>query len=183
MQMVYVKNVWNNFERKSWNARNLMIQSKCGIVPGIMYDCSKEHILQSVDGILKRLQTDYLDCLLLHRPDALMEPEEVAEAFDELKSAGKVRYFGVSNQKPSQIKLLSRWLNQEIEANQLQFSITNSNMVRNGMEVNMTTEGAIERDGSVWTFAVCMILRSKLGPHFSTDFLKVSLLEIRNLKN
>ena len=131
---------------------NLIIQSKCGIVPGIMYDCSKEHILQSVDGILKRLQTDYLDCLLLHRPDALMEPEEVAEAFDELKSAGKVRYFGVSNQKPSQIKLLSRWLNQEIEANQLQFSITNSNMVRNGMEVNMTTEGAIERDGSVLDF-------------------------------
>lgn len=130
----------------------ITIQSKCGIVPGKMYDCSKAHILKSVDEILKRLQTEYLDSLLLHRPDALMEPEEVAEAFDQLKSAGKVRYFGVSNQKSSQIQLLSRWLKQEIQVNQLQLSITNSNMIRNGMEVNMTTEGAVERDGSVLDF-------------------------------
>ena len=131
---------------------NIILQSKCGIVPGVMYDCSKEHIIKSVDGILKRLQTDYLDSLLLHRPDALMEPEEVAEAFEMLKQSGKVRYFGVSNQKSSQIQLLSRWLKQEIMANQLQFSITNSNMVRSGMEVNMETEGAIERDGSILDF-------------------------------
>lgn len=130
----------------------IVLQSKCGIVPGIMYDCSKEHILKSVDGILSRLQTDYLDSLLLHRPDALMEPEEVAEAFDRLKASGKVRYFGVSNQKPSQIQLLSRWLKQDIMTDQLQLSITNSNMIRNGMEVNMETEGAVERDGSVLDF-------------------------------
>ena len=84
----------------------LFLQSKCSIIPGKMYDCSKEHILESVDGILKRLQTEYLDVLLLHRPDALVEPEEVAEAFDLLESSGKVRHFGVSNHKPSQIRLL-----------------------------------------------------------------------------
>ncbi|NLC32622.1 MAG: aldo/keto reductase family oxidoreductase, partial [Clostridiales bacterium] len=78
----------------------MMIQSKCGIRPDISFDFSKEHILSSVDGSLKRLKTDYLDVLLLHRPDALVEPEEVAEAFDELQSSGKVRHFGVSNQNP-----------------------------------------------------------------------------------
>lgn len=84
----------------------LFLQSKCSIIPGKMYDCSSEHILEAADGILKRLNTDYLDVLLLHRPDALVEPEEVAEAFDKLETAGKVRYFGVSNHKPSQIQLL-----------------------------------------------------------------------------
>ena len=79
---------------------DLIIQSKCAIVPGKMYDFSKEHILSAVDGSLKRLGTDYLDVLLLHRPDALMEPEEVAEAFDELEKSGKVRCFGVSNEDP-----------------------------------------------------------------------------------
>lgn len=127
----------------------IIIQSKCGIVPGVMYDFSKEYILNSVDGILKRLNTDYLDTLLLHRPDALVEPEEVAEAFDSLEKSGKVRNFGVSNQKPMQIELLKKHLNQEIVANQLQLSITNSQMIRNGLEVNMFTEGSLDRDGSV----------------------------------
>ena len=86
----------------------LFLQSKCSIIPGKMYDCSSEHILEAADGILKRLNTDYLDVLLLHRPDALVEPEEVAEAFDKLETAGKVRYFGVSNHKPSQIQLLKK---------------------------------------------------------------------------
>ena len=83
----------------------IILQSKCGIRQG-MFDFSKEHILNSVDGILKRLRTEYLDVLLLHRPDALVEPEEVAEAFDQLESSGKVRHFGVSNQNPMQIQLL-----------------------------------------------------------------------------
>lgn len=85
---------------------DLIIQSKCAIVPGKMYDFSKEHILSAVDGSLKRLGTDYLDVLLLHRPDALMEPEEVAEAFDELEKSGKVRHFGVSNEDPYTMELL-----------------------------------------------------------------------------
>lgn len=80
--------------------KEMIIQSKCGIRPGICFDFSKEYILASVDNILSRLQTDYLDILLLHRPDALMDPQEVSEAFDELYQAGKVRYFGVSNQIP-----------------------------------------------------------------------------------
>lgn len=127
----------------------MFIQSKCGIIPGKMYDLSKEYILNSVDGILERLHTDHLDMLLLHRPDALVEPEEVAEAFDKLQSAGKVLHFGVSNQNPMQMKLLQKYMTQPILVNQLQFSIPVSNMVAAGMEVNMTTEGSINRDGSV----------------------------------
>ena len=78
----------------------VLLQSKCGIRRGVAFDFSKDHILKSVDGSLKRLNTEYLDVLLLHRPDALVEPEEVAEAFDILQSNGKVRHFGVSNQNP-----------------------------------------------------------------------------------
>ena len=84
----------------SLHREDVLIQSKCGIRQGC-YDLSKEHILESVDGILKRLQTDYLDLLLLHRPDALVEPEEVAAAFDVLFESGKVRHFGVSSRSLS----------------------------------------------------------------------------------
>lgn len=126
----------------------IVLQSKCGIRQG-MFDFSKEHILASVDGILKRLKTDYLDVLLLHRPDALVEPEEVAEAFDQLEQAGKVRHFGVSNQNPMQIQLLKKFVKQPIVANQLQLSITNANMISAGINVNMENEAAVNRDGSV----------------------------------
>jgi predicted oxidoreductase len=129
----------------------IILQSKCGIRKG-MFDFSKEHILHSVDGILKRLNTEYLDTLLLHRPDALMEPEEVAEAFDILENTGKVRHFGVSNQNPMQIQLLQKYVKQPIVANQLQLSITNANMISNGINVNMENESAINRDGSVLDF-------------------------------
>lgn len=127
----------------------ILIQSKCGIRPGIAFDFSKEHILKSVDGSLKRLNTDYLDVLLLHRPDALMEPEEVAEAFDILASSGKVRHFGVSNQNPMQMKLLKRSLRQPIVCNQLQLSIAHATMISQGQHVNMVDEFAVNRDGSV----------------------------------
>lgn len=127
---------------------DLIIQSKCGICRGY-YDSSKEHILESVDKILARLQMDYLDVLLIHRPDALAEPEEVAEAFDILHSTGKVRAFGVSNHKPAQIALLKKYVQQPLLINQLQFSIPVSNMIANGMEVNMETPGSADRDGSV----------------------------------
>ncbi len=130
----------------------MILQSKCGIVPGRMFDFSKEHILTSVDGILKRLKTEYLDVLLLHRPDALVEPEEVAEAFDTLEKSGKVRNFGVSNQNPNQIQLLQNSLKQPIIANQLQLSITNATMITQGLQVNMLEEGAVNRDGSVLDF-------------------------------
>jgi predicted oxidoreductase len=129
----------------------IILQSKCGIRKG-MFDFSKEHILASVDGILKRLKTDYLDVLLLHRPDALVEPEEVAEAFDLLRSTGKVRHFGVSNQNPMQIQLLQKWVKQPIVANQLQLSITNATMISAGINVNMLNDAAVNRDGSVLDF-------------------------------
>ena len=130
----------------------ILLQSKCGIVSGVMYDFSKEHILSSVDGILKRLRTDYLDVLVLHRPDALMEPEEVAEAFDLLEGSGKVRHFGVSNHTPMQIQLLKKCVRQDLLVNQLQFSIPFSNMVASGLEANMLTDGAVNRDNSVLDF-------------------------------
>ncbi|WP_268825735.1 aldo/keto reductase [Fusobacterium mortiferum] len=106
-------------------------------------------LIKSVDEILERLDIDYLDILVLHRPDALVEPEEVAEAFEILHSSGKVRYFGLSNHKPSQIELLKKYLKQDLLVNQLQFSLPFSNMIASGMEVNMLTDGSFDRDGSV----------------------------------
>lgn len=128
---------------------DIVIQSKCGIVPGKMYDLSKEYIIEAVDGILKRLDTDYIDILALHRPDALVDPEEVAEAFSILERDGKVKGFGVSNHKPAQIELLKKYVKQPLLVNQLQLSLPVSNMIANGLEVNMLTDGAIDRDGSV----------------------------------
>ncbi|GHU15193.1 aldo/keto reductase [Spirochaetia bacterium] len=130
----------------------ILIQTKCGIRPGVAFDFSKEHILKSVDASLKKLKTDYLDVLLLHRPDALVEPEEVAEAFGILHANGKVRNFGVSNQNPMQIKLLQKYVKQPIAANQLQLSITNAAMISQGIHNNMLSDDAVGRDGSVLDF-------------------------------
>jgi predicted oxidoreductase len=130
----------------------IFLQSKCGIRKGIAFDFSKEHILSAADGILKRLKTDYLDVLLLHRPDILVEPEEVAEAFGILHSKGKVRNFGVSNQNPMQIRLLQKYLKQPIVANQLQLSIAHASMLSQALHVNMEDEKAVNRDGSVLDF-------------------------------
>lgn len=135
-------------ERNTIIREDLMIQTKCGICDGY-FDFSKEHILESVDGSLKRLNTDYIDVLLLHRPDTLVEPEEVAEAFDILQTSGKVRNFGVSNQNPMQIELLSRYLKQKLIINQLQFSITNTGIIDSGINVNMKIDGSVDRDGSI----------------------------------
>ena len=140
------------FEQTEFRREDIILQSKCGIVPGVMYDFSKEHILQSVEESLRRLRTDYLDILLLHRPGALMEPEEVAEAFDLLEGSGKVRHFGVSNHTPMQIQLLKKCVRQDLLVNQLQFSIPFSNMVASGLEANMLTDGAVNRDNSVLDF-------------------------------
>lgn len=130
----------------------IFLQSKCGIRPDIAFDFSKKHILDSVEGSLNRLNTEYLDVLLLHRPDILVEPEEVADAFNILSEQGKVRHFGVSNQNPMQIQLLQKFVEQPIVANQLQLSITNANMISQGLHVNMSDDGAVNRDGSVLDF-------------------------------
>lgn len=127
----------------------MVIQTKCAIRPGICYDFSKEHILKSVDGSLKRLNTDYIDILLLHRPDALMEPEEVAEAFSALKKAGKVRCFGVSNHNPMQIELLNSCLEEPVCVNQIQFSVAHCPTIDGGLNVNIHNDAGCSREGSV----------------------------------
>ena len=131
----------------------LFIQTKCGIVPGKMFDFSKKHIIQSVEDSLRRLDMEYVDALLLHRPDTLVEPEEVAEAFDELERSGKVRFFGVSNQKPMQIELLKKYVNQPLLANQLQFGLKHSEMIDQGIHVNMTDQASIDHDGSILDYS------------------------------
>lgn len=141
---------------------NIIIQTKCGIVPGKMFDFSYEHIIESVNGSLKRLGTDYIDVLLLHRPDALMEPEEVAKAFDELKASGIVRHFGVSNQNPYQMQLLQNALDMPICANQLQFGIMHAPMIQSGINVNMYNDSAVNRDGGVLDF--CRLNKITIQP-------------------
>lgn len=131
---------------------DILLQSKVGIREGF-YDFSKEHITKSVDGILERLDTDYLDVLLLHRPDALVEPEEVAETFDALHSSGKVKYFGVSNHNPLQIELLKKYVDQDLVANQLQMSVMHTGMVDAGINVNRKEEGSIDHDGGILDYA------------------------------
>ena len=124
----------------------MIIQTKCAIRPG-MYDFSKEHILSAVDGSLKRLGLDSVDVLLLHRPDILMEPEEVAAAFDVLETSGKVRHFGVSNHSALQIQLLQKYVKQPLKINQMQLSITNANMLSVGANVNLPNSDGINYDG------------------------------------
>ena len=140
-------------KKTSINREDLFIQSKIGIVKGKMYDFSKEHILDSVDGILKRLETDYLDSLLLHRPDTLMEPEEIAEAFQILEKAGKVRHFGVSNFNPGQVELLKTAVQQPLQANQLQFGLMHTGMVDSGINVNRKEQAAIDYDGGILEYS------------------------------
>ncbi len=126
----------------------ITLQSKAGIVPdGPYYDFSYEHIIAAVNGSLAALNTDYLDILLLHRPDALVEPDEIATAFDELEAAGKVRAFGVSNHTPGQIELLKRSVKQPLVANQLQLSITHAPIIAQGVAMNMVgQEQSLSRD-------------------------------------
>lgn len=126
----------------------VIIQSKCGIRPG-MYDFSKSHIIESVDGILSRLGTDRLDLLLLHRPDALMEPEEVCEAFTELERSGKVLRFGVSNFNSRQLELLQSGVKQKLLVNQLQFGLMCTGLIDHALSANTEFPHAPDRDGEV----------------------------------
>ena len=129
----------------------ILLQTKCGIRKG-QYDFSYAHIVNSVEGSLKRLNTEYLDVLLLHRPDTLMEPEEVARAFSHLRETGKVRHFGVSNHNPYQIKLLQNALDFPLCANQLQFGILHTPMIDSDINVNICSDAGINRDGGVLDF-------------------------------
>ena len=133
---------------------DIFIQSKCGICPERQeFDWTKENILSSVDGILQRLGTDHLDTLLLHRPDLLFDPEEVAEAFDQLEKAGKVRWFGVSNLMPMQIQLLKKFVEQPLIIDQVQLSLEQSQLIDQPLYMNnKTTDMSLDRDGSALDF-------------------------------
>ena len=133
---------------------DVILQSKCGLCfDRNEFDWTKENILSSVDDSLRRLQTDYLDVLLLHRPDLIFEPEQVAEAFDELEKSGKVRYFGVSNLMPLQIELLKKYVRQPLLFNQVQFSLDQSQLIDQALYMNnMTTDFSISRDGGLMDY-------------------------------
>lgn len=131
----------------------VIIQSKVGIRSGY-FDFSAEHITSSVTESLKALRTDYLDVLLLHRPDTLVEPEEVAAAFDQLHHDGKVRHFGVSNHTPGQIELLKRSVNQPLIFNQVQLSITHAPIIASGIAANMGgLDQSVDRDNGILDYS------------------------------
>ena len=137
----------NNIKRD-----NIIIQTKCGIRNGF-FDFSKEHIINSVNKSLESLKIDYVDTLLLHRPDTLFEPEEVAEAFNKLYNDGKVKYFGVSNQTPIKIDLLQKYLNHKLIINQLQFGIMHTGMINHSLNMNMKNDSSINRDSCILEYS------------------------------
>ncbi|MBQ6789541.1 MAG: aldo/keto reductase [Clostridia bacterium] len=145
----------------------MFIQTKCGIRDG-RYDFSYDHIVTSVENSLRYLKTDHIDALLLHRPDTLMEPEEVARAFSDLKAAGKVLHFGVSNQSSYQMALLQSALDVPLCANQLQFGIVHTPMINSGNNVNMTNEFGINRDGGVLEY--CRLNKITIQPWSPLQF-------------
>ncbi len=140
-------------KKASFNRDDVLVQTKCGIIPGKAYDFSKQHILAAVDASLNRLGLDYVDSLLLHRPDALMEPDDIAEAFNTLQNAGKVRQFGVSNFNPGQVALLQQAVGQHLFANQLQLSLKHTGMIDFGLHTNMTDDRATSRDGGILEYS------------------------------
>lgn len=145
----------NTFAENPGLREKVFLQSKCGIRNDedfTWFDFSKEHILEAVDASLLRLQTDHLDCLLLHRPDALMEAEEIAEAFDLLYKAGKVHNFGVSNQNPIMMDLLRKYVSYPIVTNQAQLSCAFTPSLNAGFNVNMENDHAIMRDGGLFEY-------------------------------
>jgi predicted oxidoreductase len=148
--------VFGEFLQKAPSLRDrIVLQSKCGIrfdddpVAGApkRYDFSERYILESVDGILNRLHTDHLDILLLHRPDPLMEPEEVAAAFSALHRSGKVRYFGVSNHTAAQISLLKKYVEQPLIINQIELNLLHAHAIEEGIVANQTTAPYAAVDG------------------------------------
>ena len=163
-------------KRHSGVREKIFIQTKCAIHDG-QYDFSKEHIIKSVEGSLERLGADYIDALLLHRPDTLMEPSEVASAFDTLQASGKVRNFGVSNHSPMQIELLKTAVKQPILANQLQFSITEAGMITSGMNVNMKNEESVMHDASVLEYSRIKGITIQAWSPFQFGYFKGSYID------
>ncbi|MGN0893629.1 MAG: aldo/keto reductase family oxidoreductase [Succinivibrio sp.] len=143
------------FKNNSSLRDSFFLQSKCGIRkdPDFTYfDFSKDYIISCVENSLKRMNTDHIDCLLLHRPDVLMEPEEIGEAFNTLRAQGKVLNFGVSNMNPMQIRLLKSGLDCDLVTDQLQLSICHTPIVDAAVHVNMDCDAALMRDGGILEF-------------------------------
>ncbi|MDR3191328.1 MAG: aldo/keto reductase [Lactobacillaceae bacterium] len=143
---------------------SIYVQSKGGIIlpdgqingdglRGPRYDFSKDHLIASVDIELQRLQTDYLDTFLLHRPDTLLDPEQIAQAFSELHAAGKVKHFGVSNMNPWQVELVQAATDQKLVANQLQFGVMHTGMIDADLHVNMTDDRSFDHDGGILAYS------------------------------
>jgi predicted oxidoreductase len=130
---------------KGISRESVIIQSKCGIVPGVCYDNSGEYIEKSVDGILSRLKCGYLDYLLIHRPDILWEPEDINRSFEKLVKAGKVRSFGVSNCNSSQMEYLQKSMEHKIEINQIQLSLAFAPSISECLETNTYSNNGISR--------------------------------------
>jgi predicted oxidoreductase len=158
----------------------ILIQSKVGIRQGY-FDFSEEHILRSVDESLVALRTDYLDVLMLHRPDTLVEPREVASAFDKLHSAGKVRMFGVSNHTPGQIELLKSAVRQPLVFNQVQLSLTHANLIAQGIAANMAgLDQSVVRDAGLLDYARLSRMTLQAWSPFQKRFFDGTFLGDRN---
>lgn len=160
----------------------IYIQSKCGIVKNtdgkiVYFDFSYDHIIKSVEESLKRLRTDYLDSLLLHRPDTLMEPEEVARAFDDLYTSGKVRHFGVSNQNVRQIELLKTCVKQPIVINQMQLSIPECGMIAQGLNTNMSNKLSYMHEDGVLEYSRMNDMTIQAWSPFQVGFFEGTFID------
>ena len=143
-------------ERNPGLRNKIMIQSKCALIRDtektLYIDTTKEHIIESVENSMKRLKVDHLDSFLLHRADTLMEPEEVAEAFDLLHTSGKVRYFGVSNFKTMDLMYLQSCINQRLIINQMQLSVAHTTLIDPTDSVQLNEADNVDRNGGVLTY-------------------------------
>ncbi|MGO3152796.1 MAG: aldo/keto reductase [Galactobacter sp.] len=178
---------WHDCERRFGEAvqlssserEQITLQTKCGIridQPGL--DFSAEHIVKQAEGSLKALGTDYLDILMLHRPDTLVEPDEVARAFDSLESSGKVRSFGVSNHVGGQIDLLRSGVSQPIVANQVQFGLGHATLVSQGLAANMENlPQSINRDGGLLEYSRLHDIRLQVWGPFQQGFFGGPIFE------
>ena len=170
-------------ERNPELRSKVKIQTKCSIARDsitnkiVYFDFSKDHIIEAVNGSLKRLGVEQIDTLLLHRPDTLMEPEEVAAAFDELYDSGKVRYFGVSNQTPMQIELLKTCVTKPLIINQLQLSIVECGMIGQGLNTNMANKLSVMHDGGILEYSRINNITIQAWSPFQYGFFEGTFLD------
>lgn len=167
------------FKLTGLKREDIFLQSKCGLrFERQEFDWTKENILASVDESLERLQTDYLDSLLLHRPDLIFDPKEVAQAFDELERTGKVRYFGVSNLMPLQIELLKKYVKQPLVFNQLQLSLEQSQLIDQPLYMNnKETDMSINRDGDALDYCRLYDITIQAWSPLQSGFFKGTFLD------